>query len=98
MINKTLLIHFKWSFGITLGSLCVPLTAKLFSNQFNWNTFDFLVFAVIIFSLIFLIRIIKSTFHSKKTQHILIVLLILFFITLFIELAVGIFNTPLAGH
>jgi uncharacterized membrane protein len=78
--------------------LSIPLVAMLFTQEVNWNIFDFIVAGFLLLSTGIVAEIIIR--KVKTTQQRLIFLAILFF-ALFIvwaELAVGIFGTPFAGN
>ncbi len=83
--------------SIIIFLLCIPLVAMMFTNEVNWDFPDFLVAGIILFGtgLVseFVMRKVKN-FHKK--MWILAAILIMV-ILLWIELAVGIFGTPLSG-
>ncbi|WP_238320913.1 hypothetical protein [Neotamlana nanhaiensis] len=69
----------------------------LFSREVNWSFFDFLVAAVLLYGTVFTISFILNTFKSKTQRLLLSVIIISAIILIWIELAVGIFGSPLAG-
>ena len=77
--------------------LLLPLIAMQFTNEVNWKLFDFVVAGILLFTTGTACEFVWR--RVKKTEHrIIIVLAILgVFLLIWIELAVGIFGTPLAG-
>lgn len=84
-------------FGIVIALLFIPFMAMQFSNEVNWDSFDFGVAAILLLSASFSIAFIlnKGTSKTKKLIFIAMVLAVLFLI--WAELAVGVFGTPFAG-
>jgi len=82
---------------LSVGVLLIPLIAMKFTAEVNWSMFDFIVAGILLISagLLFDLAIRKI---KKKTHRLVVVSLILiFFILLWAELAVGIFNSPIGG-
>ncbi len=78
--------------------LCIPLIEMQDGNSpINWSVFDFFIAFVLLtisgFSIEFAIRKIKN----RTNKIIAIILILLFLLLLWGELAVGIFNSPIAG-
>ena len=76
--------------------LLIPLIAMQYTNEVNWGPFDFLIAAVLLFSIGL---IIEFLIRAKKPGYrtILAVVLLLLIILFWAELAVGIFGSPFAG-
>jgi len=74
-------------FLIVFGVLLIPLIAMQFTSEVNWNIFDFLMMGFLLTITLFLIR------YSKKYTHntIIIIGIVAIFLTIWIQLAVGIF-------
>ncbi len=84
-------------FGI-LFILTVPFIEQLDGNaSFNWSSFDFVLAFVILFTLGFGLEYLVRTIQSRRLKWLAILGVILFFVLLWGELAVGIFNSPIAG-
>ena len=83
--------------AVTAFILLIPLIAMQFTDQVNWSLSDFVIAAVILagtgLMAVTLIPRIKQT--SFRTMA--YVMLVLVFILIWAELAVGIFGSPLAG-
>ncbi|RSK39160.1 hypothetical protein [Mangrovimonas spongiae] len=77
--------------------LLVPLIAMQFNSTVNWSTFDFAIAGIILLAAGLTLEFILSSVNKKRIRNILIILLILFFLLLWAELAVGIFGSPFAG-
>jgi len=86
--------------GIVLTAallLFIPFIAMQFTNDVNWNLFDFIVAGVLLFgtglTCEFVMRKVKKMKHRIAICAGILVMLLL----IWAELAVGIFGTPLAG-
>lgn len=78
--------------------LLLPALGMLFSDEVNWSFFDFLVAGVSLFSLATAINLILHFVGNKLWRFALLALLLLVFALFWIELAVGIFGSPIAGN
>jgi len=83
---------------VAVALLCIPLLAMQFTNEVNWTVADFIIAGLLLFvtGLVFdfILRKVKKT----RQRILAISVLILTFILVWAELAVGIFNTVFAGH
>ena len=87
---------FWWPMWITVAVLLVVFLASLLSDQVMWSIYDFLVGG----GPIFVFATIEVILWNKlKSQHRLFVVLfvLLVFLILWAEMAVGLFDSPLAG-
>lgn len=82
----------------TLVILLLPLLAAQFSNEVNWSPFDFLLATVLLLACGYSIQFMIHTFKNKKVRLLAISVVILVLILIWIELAVGVFGTPIAGN
>ena len=81
---------------ITVTVLLVVFLARLLSDEVTWSVYDFLIGG----GLIFVFAAIEIILWNKlKNQHRLFVVLfvLLVFLILWAEMAVGLFGSPLAG-
>ena len=81
---------------ITVAVLLVVFLASLLSDQVTWFIYDFLISG----GLIFVFATIETILWNKlKSKHRLFVVLfvLLVFLILWAEMAVGLFDSPLAG-
>jgi len=77
--------------------LSVPLIAMQFTDEVNWSPFDFIMAAVLLFgtglTCEFVIRKVSSMNYRIAICGAILIVLVL----IWVELAVGIFGSPLAG-
>ena len=91
MMNK------KWSVFSPLLLLLFPLVGTLVSIEVNWSFFDFIVMGILILSMSFGIKHVVTTIKNTNYRILIIGMILLVFILIWVELAVGIFDTPFAG-
>ena len=91
MLNK------KWGVFYPLLLLLLPLIGMFVSNQFNWSFFDFFIMGILILSLSFGIKQVFKTTKNIKYRILIIGTIVIVFLLVWAELAVGIFDTPFAG-
>lgn len=91
MMNK------KWSVFSPLLLLLLPLIGMFVSNEVNWSFFDFIVMGILILSLSFGIKQVLKTTKNTKYRIFIIGIILILFLLIWAELAVGIFDSPLAG-
>jgi hypothetical protein len=84
-------------FGVILFLLLIPFIAMQLSIEVNWTITDFFVMAILLTSIGLLIELTLRTVKTKKNRIIISGLLIVLFLIVWAELAVGIFGTPFAG-
>lgn len=89
--NKLIVI-----FGIVATLLSIPFIAMQFSNAINWSILDFVIMGILLFSVLLVIDMVWRRFNSKYRILGVIVVIVLFLL-LWVELAVGIFDSPIAG-
>lgn len=89
--------------GILLGAallLMVPLMLQLTigtgvdGKGFNWKLDDFIVFGIMVFSAGLLSEFVLRKVRSKKNRLLLCGIILLIFLLVWMDLAVGIFNIP----
>jgi hypothetical protein len=78
--------------------LLIPFIAMQLTDQVNWSLFDFIVAGVLLLTTGLLCELVFR--KIKKIQHriILCVAILVVLFLIWIELAVGIFGTPLSGN
>ncbi len=81
----------------TLLFLCIPLVAMQFTSEVNWSSFDFLVAGLLLASTAFIFDLVWRNIRNDTFRILLLVALIVLFILIWAELAVGVFGSPLAG-
>lgn len=77
--------------------LLIPLIAMQFTPEVNWSPADFLVMSALLFSTALIIELVLRKIKSKQHRIILCVAVLLTFLLVWAELAVGIFGSPFAG-
>ena len=77
--------------------LLIPLIAMQFTDEVNWSLFDFLIAAVLLFGTGFMIDLVIRKTKNLKYRVIILVVIIITFLLIWAELAVGVFGTPFSG-
>lgn len=80
-----------------LSLLLIPFIGIHFTSEINWSVFDFIVMGILLLITGLLINFALYKLKNPIFRIIAVVTIILLFILLWIELAVGIFNSPLSG-
>lgn len=90
--------HFTFIIASTGLLLLIPLVAMQFTNEVNWSGFDFLVAGAFFLTLGFTIDVTIQNVKSKALKLGFILGILIFFFLIWLELAVGIFGSPIAGN
>lgn len=77
--------------------LLVPLLAMQFTNEVNWNVSDFIIMGGLLFGTGLLCELIMRKVKSITNRMIICGTVLFVFFLIWVELAVGLFNTPFAG-
>jgi hypothetical protein len=77
---------------ITLGLLLIPLVAMQFSSEVNWDHADFVIMGILIFITSLAFNYVKGKIKNNSKRIVVSALIILGFIYVWAELAVGIFT------
>ena len=77
--------------------LLIPFVGMQYSNEVKWSLNDFIIMGVILLSFGIIINTIIYHVVAFNKRVILISTLIILFLLLWAELAVGLFNSPFAG-
>lgn len=86
--------------GIVISAatlLVIPVIAMQFTKEVNWSGFDFLVAGILLFGTGLLSEFVLRTVKKRNYRIILCGIIFLALVVIWIELAIGIFGTPLAG-
>jgi len=78
--------------------LLIPLIAMQFTDEVNWNLFDFIIAGTLLIGTGFIIELVLRKTKKIKYRIIIVAALLIVFLLIWAELAVGIFGTPLSGH
>ena len=77
--------------------LLIPLIAMQFTNEVRWGFFDFIIMGVLLMVAGMWTQRVIDRIRSKPNRMIYISLILLLFLLFWIEMAVGIFGSPIAG-
>lgn len=82
---------------LLLPLLLIPAIAMQFTQEVQWSIGDFLVMGVLLFCLGAALDLLRQKIFSRPKRRIWTLVVVLFFLLLWAEMAVGIFNSPIAG-
>ncbi len=83
---------------VTIGILLlIPLIAMQFTNEVDWSILDFIIMGCLMLGTGLLCELILRKVKNVRTRIIICAIIILGFLLVWAELAVGIFGTPFAG-
>lgn len=68
------------------------------TDEINWSLFDFIIMGFLLISLSIGINFVSNRIKNIKNRILYIGILVLIFMLIWAELAVGIFGTPFAGN
>jgi len=77
--------------------LLIPLIAMQFTNEVDWDIFDFVVMGVLLSGTGFLCELVLRKVKNTQNRIIICGAVLFVFFLIWVELAVGIFGTPFAG-
>jgi hypothetical protein len=77
--------------------LLIPLLAMQFTNEVNWSVSDFIIMGGLLFGTGLLCELIMRKVKSVTNRMIICGAVLFVFFLIWVELAVGLFNTPFAG-
>lgn len=77
--------------------LSIPLIAMQFSDEVDWNAFDFLVMGALLLMVGIAVEGILRKVRSVIGRVVMLFVIGLLFLLIWAELAVGIIGTPFAG-
>jgi hypothetical protein len=89
--------HFLYILLGTAAILLVPLVAMQFTSEVNWTGSDFIVAGVLLGGTGMLLELATSKLRTGKTRMIAGAAILLGFLFIWAELAVGIVGSPFAG-
>jgi len=84
-------------FIIGVFILLVPFVAMQFTDQVQWPLSDFVVAGFLLLGTGIVVELTLRNAKSQKQRIILVTIVILIFLLIWAELAVGIFGSPFAG-
>ncbi len=81
----------------TAALLSIPFIAMQFTAEVDWDLADFLIMGVLLFGTGTLIEVVLRKVKSITNRLIICGVVLLAFLLIWAELAVGIFGSPIAG-
>ncbi|TXF89083.1 hypothetical protein FUA23_12410 [Neolewinella aurantiaca] len=99
-MNRSSIYRNKRLAGIALSALLlllVPLVAMQFTEEVNWSAGDFLAMGVLLSALVIAVEVVLRTVRQPKHRLFLCLGILVTFLLIWAELAVGIIGTPFAG-
>jgi hypothetical protein len=86
------------SLYITIILLLIPFIAMQFTDEVNWSAMDFVVAGVLLFGTVLSIEFVIRKVKTRKNQILICGIMLVVLLLLWMELAVGIFGSPIAGN
>lgn len=83
--------------SIVLILLLIPLLAMQFTNEVNWSLFDFIAAGILLLGTGLAIEFVLQKVKNRKNRILISGIIIILLLLLWVELAVGIFGSPIAG-
>ena len=77
--------------------LLIPLIGMTITDEINWSPFDFIIMGSLLIFLSIGINFASNRAKNLKNRVLYIGLLVMIFMLIWAELAVGLFGTPFAG-
>ena len=77
--------------------LLIPLIAMQFTDEVNWTLADFLIAGVLLISTGLLIEFANRKISKSNYKIAIYIVIVVAFLMVWAELAVGVFGTPFAG-
>ena len=77
--------------------LLIPFIAMFVTDEVNWNLFDFIVAGALLLGTGLLCELVLRFVRTTKYQIFICTAILLALLIVWVELAVGIFGSPIAG-
>jgi hypothetical protein len=77
--------------------LIIPLIGMNFTNEIDWDLSDFIISGLILLVFSLTANFLIHRISNRNRRVVYITILLILFMFIWIELAVGIFGTPFAG-
>ena len=84
--------------SIAFVILLIPLIAMQFTEEVNWEVPDFIIAGILLLGTGFLMELVIRKIKKQQYRILLIGALAILLILIWVELAVGVFGTPLVGN
>lgn len=82
---------------VAVGILLIPFIAMQYTTEVNWSFMDFFIFGIMLFSVGLGIDFAILKVKNGERRAIIIITIIVVFLLIWAELAVGLFETSFAG-
>ena len=83
---------------LIVGSLLlIPLIAMQFSDEVNWTALDFVMAGALLLVTGLIVDLVMRKVKNTKYRIAILIIVLLGFLLIWAELAVGIFGTPFSG-
>lgn len=95
-----MIMQHKRLIGIMLGAvalLLIPFITMQFTSEVQWTGSDFAVAAALLFGTGLVSELVMRKIHRLAYRILICAVILALFLLIWIELAVGIFGSPLAG-
>lgn len=89
--------RFKIHLSVVALLLCIPLIAMQLTDEVSWTNLDFVAMAALLLGVSILTELALRKLPNNKSRVITVSFIILTFLIIWAELAVGILGTPFAG-
>ena len=83
---------------ITAAILLIPLIAMQFTEEVNWTMGDFIVAGTLLLGFSLLLDFALRQSKRSRYRVLITISILILFLLLWAELAVGLFGTPVAGN
>lgn len=101
IINNTIFFkQYKNIFNIAIITcliLMIPLLSMQFTDEVNWSSSDFVIAGGVLFTTGFIFDLAMRKVRNIKYKAIVGLVIVLAFLLIWTELAVGLFGTPFGG-
>ncbi len=77
--------------------MLIPLIAMQFTSEVSWKLFDFVVAGILLFGTGLIFDFVKRKIKNIKYRNVLYIIILIIFLLIWAELAVGIFDTTISG-
>ena len=93
MINKRLIIIFI----IAAMLLSIPFISMQFTSEVDWKIQDFIIMGILLFGTGLIFELVMRKVKTIKNRILICLTILIIFLLVWTELAVGILGTPFAG-
>lgn len=77
--------------------LMLPLIGSYISTEINWSLFDYIVMGILLTVTGLTAILVYNCFKNSKLKFLYLAIIGVVFLLIYIELAVGLFGSPIAG-